>query len=1132
MGLFPSEAEVRRRRRDQSMAAMLYTEPDDYSEPRGTNEEKSTGTNEVKSTGKSEAKARRKWGLEDTRDMQRIEDEMDDEPILSAVLTASAARKSRGDKNSKKDTRKGEDRKRDKEPAPEVPDTDAPRGAAPKDASPGASATTDQTAPDPITLSTIILRGGFTTDALMRLIRDRGGRLNLLDLVRKFVFGILPSLTVSLMLSTGDSLSLKALALLGSIVCEMAGLRVELKFVSAACLSIVHGMMTQEGAMLPKLLTDLANSAGNWPTAFKMIPEYAKSVIDGACNVGIEILVNLSVHFIVGFERIISIIDLGNSIQGTLVDMLRSNMRAVWLENVFMWSAWTILLAIACVVMTVSIRRAFIATGGTAGITRRIASSLAASAASQQSTVIIGTRPNRTTKRKMVRFISLGVGALLAGASYLNLGGSGDLLTEQDMQLVNTTMQVGTRTSVAPVNTNVLFDAVLNHDLLEWFSVNLLDLSRTAHTVVHNIPTVGLPICPVPPNMSSIRVHNIPTVGLPTCPVPSKVSSIRVPSDDIGAPDTEPLEQEKSTTEPQYPKDQAVYWACVLTSALNNVTDTSVSPIGLARMIDLYHVTRGVFNEAASVITEAGVAARTRVAPWDSEQSLKDAYESAKTLAIKGKYYLYFQHALYKCFWKLQKMHKQWTTEFRELDEGNGLDPARLMHLAATATCSKSGPLGPTEDIAYITRKLEDMRRKITNQASPAATMITSLLEKLCHNSEAHDPYKSLASAFSERQDLLGAVELKKALEPLYSRHFQITSPQPWTSLKAIRAAHARVKRSTDSSPLLTIMDTMLKFYDAWDLYIQKIYDFPGASYPRVIAPDIVSISALSERAPEGKMPYRTGIDFTIERDGNGDPVREKGTATNYPEAQEMTGSLLAIDKVLFSVQEQMEHTANIIRSYRRELAVLIARLNGYKGPDLEAAVTAKLYDLHIIAASAKTSGNIAALHSALKAFVEEHKKSIPHLAEFSTILAGPSYTAVSPPTGADLVLSAVHRVYEFLREHTAAPNNNGTQHETQRPPNKVLSEEIAATLTSAVNQYTQVHRPIGTGGTLEAAVIKALRYLGVPTWDTQDNAGIDTINTAIGMVEEIFEQTKEGIDKSRLRHLLFATRAITRKYA
>jgi hypothetical protein len=87
---------------------MLYTVPDD-SEPRGTNEGNSTG----KSTGKSEGKARRKRGLEDTRDMQRIEDEMDDEPILSAVLTASAARKPRGEE--RKEKKENKENKRDKE---------------------------------------------------------------------------------------------------------------------------------------------------------------------------------------------------------------------------------------------------------------------------------------------------------------------------------------------------------------------------------------------------------------------------------------------------------------------------------------------------------------------------------------------------------------------------------------------------------------------------------------------------------------------------------------------------------------------------------------------------------------------------------------------------------------------------------------------------------------------------------------------------------------------------------------------------------------------------------------------------------------------------------------------------------
>ncbi len=94
-----------------------------------------------------------------------------------------------------------------------------------------------------------------------------------------------------------------------------------------------------------------------------------------------------------------------------------------------------------------------------------------------------------------------------------------------------------------------------------------------------------------------------------------------------------------------------------------------------------------------------------------------------------------------------------------------------------------------------------------------------------------------------------------------------------------------------------------------------------------------------------------------------------------------------------------------------------------------------------------------------------------------------------------------------------------------------MLSEEIAATLDSAQKEYKESSDWWNGLYILEDAVIQALRYLGVPTWDTLDEAGIETINTAIGKINDIHKRAKEGLDKARINLLLIATRAIERTY-
>ena len=1046
MGLFPSEAEVRRRRRDRSMAAMLYTEPDDYSEPRGTNEEKRTG--------KSTSKARRKWGLEDTRDMQRIEDEMDDEPILSAVLTASAARKPRGeDRNSKKektDTRKGEGRRRDEggrrdpgtggDPKPEPG-----RGVAPPVPSMADAATNTDPQPNPLLALIFGRYANVTISDILSLARRQGGSINLLDLVRKFVFGILPSLTVSLMLSTGDSLSLKALALLGSIVCEMAGLRVEVKFVSAACLSIVHGMMTQEGVMLPKLLTDLAKSAGNWPTAFEMIPEYAKSVIAGACNVGIEILVNLSVHFIVGFERIISIIDLGNSIQGKLVPMLCSNMRAASFENVFTRSALTILLAIACFVITVSIRRAFIASGGTAGITRRITSSLGASVASFRSSIRSIRRMNISRPVKMVLAITLGVGALLAG---VNLGGP-VIVTEQERSLLRIAMQVGTST-----DTKVLSDSLRYYESAGWVHKNFHGVNDAATELLTNFSNT----CPVPGNVSYIEHEPV--------------------SADSGQETEEPAQEPKDEQQNKGPEKKApdvngifsilrtqiVRWH---SSGPGDSTscrpDTRWALVGELEatikkcLVQLpgnkitlwanYEADVSTSNSTSSFLNELHGMAEE--APGPLQTMIGVIQEAARLIMKYAKDLSEDLDTAYSYLGdKNNEIKRPDVIRIMRLSDHEGSMPYLIDPVSGALARDSSGALVMYTDGMIDTEAKEiadglldvDWQLFINGVDPSRRVVIAQLVARLFGYkgafTEACDvgPYEDLRAVLKGWEaavDPPGIRQLEDATRGLFGRlKIKALPLLPWVSLPAMQQGLeilntiAGPLQSEPVSTLLGYMSNATEFFKLRDDVLVKA--MAKADIPPNERPDIVRIYSLIEQAqPNDKMPYKRTVSGVIERDNDRAPVKVSADAGPKGAEQDAIDELLVIDRAILDKQLDLSNDPTDHKKYeehRYELAQFIALISGYKGPRLADSVTKTLYTLSLKVAPAKTSGDTAELRNGLKAFVEENKNEKGFKAFLPILKDKDPAEAIAPYNGPDLKLNAAHRAYEALREHTTAP--------------------------------------------------------------------------------------------------------------
>jgi hypothetical protein len=386
MGLFPSEAEVRRRRRDQSMAAMLYTEPDDYSEPRGTNEGKSTGTNE--------AKARRRWGLEDTRDMQRIEDEMDDEPILSAVLTASAARRSRGEernakkeRNSKKDTRKGEDsRKEEKmkgDKGDQNEDTESVYYDAPESADPESADKQDTSTPPPHTqnprapINIVNLINDLSTQALVSVLARRcalsGGEMatDIVEAALRAIRQLSKIGGMPLVLAAATEGDAMALALLSVILCDATGRA--LSRVNVLRISVTLGSLVVSGGL------HIYDAIQRLTKPDTLIEEdgVLSSVIEALVGRAVLAYTKLSVGFIVGAYTIATIPAYCTALGPRIVKFTSSlwgSVQGAGLRHVL--GAFSILILIAAVLQIIIATHAHMRRSKPGGTTRRIEDSV------------------------------------------------------------------------------------------------------------------------------------------------------------------------------------------------------------------------------------------------------------------------------------------------------------------------------------------------------------------------------------------------------------------------------------------------------------------------------------------------------------------------------------------------------------------------------------------------------------------------------------------------------------------------------------------------------------------------------------------------------------------------------------
>jgi hypothetical protein len=1161
MGLFPSEAEVRRRRRDQSMAAMLYTEPDDYSEPRGTNEGKSTGTNE--------AKARRKRGLDDTlasaRELQRIEDEMDDEPILSAVLTASAARRSRGDKNAKKEKKEKKekkDRKRDEDGSREEDGSrdekrkrePAPNGSGLEriDDAPYAKLYTKR----PSTASMLILKSLGSINDILVYVRTQGALGCAIDIPRlawTFVSVHLPNiLSVSQLLSPDAELGLTALALLGVIVCELAGFRVEVRFVLQASITLIYVMKRNDEPPVKAVLMDLVRNASAWDKTLSGVPDYAVGLIKEACKVAMLRHTQLSAFFLVGIYRIITLTDVVSIIRqglGAMLNRALSALGALWNAS----SSWRILLAIACIVTVGYYRRDFIATGSTYVQTLGISRCL---------TNLRNRLPNLRNRESNVRgrsvsaskFISLGIVSLLACSNLAGYYG-----TPEEKRLIIITLVPETPPGdESPLDP--LFDAISNCNSGDWLNANTTRLNRTATELLTNFSN--------------------------TCPGPWK-ALYSYPSPDSGQETEEPAQEPKDEQQNKGPEKEApdvngifsilqtqigrwhssgpgdsascrpdTRWALVGELEATIKKCLAQLPGNKKTLWAKYEADLSTSNSTSSFLEELHSMAKGAHGPT---QTLIGVIQEAAGLIMKyTKELSSVLDTAYSHIGDKNKIKRPDVIKIMRLSDHEGSMPYLIDPVSGALARDSSGALVMytdgmiDEEAKEIADGLLDVDRQLfINRADPSRrAVIAQLVARLFGYKGAFTaacdvgPYEDLSAVLKEWDavdDDPRIRQLEDAKRGLFGRlKIEALPLLPWASLPAMQQGLEildTIAGPLESEPVHSLrgyMSNATAFFKLRDDVLVKA--MAKAEAPPNDRPDIVWIYSLIEQAqPNGKMPYKRTVSGVIERDNDRAPVKVSADAGPKGAEQDAIDQLLVIDRAILDKQllskDPTDHED--YEEHRYYIAALIARLSGYKGEDPADSVTKTLYTLSVKVASAKASGDKTELRNALRTFVEENKKEKGFTA-FLPILDGklPAEN-IAPYNGPDLKLNAVHRVYEFLREHTAkdsaAPNNNGTQHETQRQPNKVLSEEIAETLTSAVKQYTQVHPPIGTDGILEAAVIQALRYLGVPTWDTPDKAGIETINTAIRMVEDIFEQTREGIDKSRLRHLLFVTRAITR---
>jgi hypothetical protein len=758
---------------------------------------------------------------------------------------------------------------------------------------------------------------------------------------------------------------------------------------------------------------------------------------------------------------------------------------------------------------------------------------------------------------KMVLAITLGVGALLAG---VNLGGP-VIVTEQERSLLRTAMQVGTPTDI---NINVLSDSLRYYESAGWVHENFHSVKNASTELLTNFSNT----CPVPGNVSYIEREPVsPDSGQETeepAQEPKDEQQNKGPEKE--APDVNGIFSILQTQIDRWhssgPGDSTscrpdTRWALVGELEATIKKCLAELPGNKITLWANYEADVSTSNSTSSFLKELPSMAKKAPGPT---QKLIGVIKEATGLIMKyAKDLAADLDTAYSHIGDENKIKRPDVIRIMRLSEHEGsmpylIDPASgaLARDSSAALVMYTDGMIDAEAKEIADGLLEADWQLFINGVDPGRrAVIAQLVARLFGYKGAFTaacdigPYEDLSAVlegWEASDDPPRIRQLEDATRGLFG-HLKIEALHllPWASLPAMQQGLEilnTIAGPLQSEPVRTLLGYMSNataFFKLRDDVLVKA--MAKAGIPPEERPDIVRIYSLIEQAPPNdKMPYKRTVSGAIERDNDRAPVKVSADAGPKGAEQDAIDQLLVIDRAILDKQLDLSNDPTDHKKYeehRYELAHFIAMISGYKGPRLADSVTKTLYDLSSKVASAKAIGDTAELRNALKAFVEENKNEKGFTAFLPILEDKLPGEAIAPYNGPDLKLNAVHRVYEFLREHTAkdsaAPNNNGTQHETQRPPNKVLSEEIAETLTSAVKQYTQVHPPIGTDGILEAAVIQALRYLGVPTWDTPDKAGIETINTAIRMVEDTFEQTREGIDKSRLRHLLFVTRAITR---
>jgi hypothetical protein len=278
---------------------------------------------------------------------------------------------------------------------------------------------------------------------------------------------------------------------------------------------------------------------------------------------------------------------------------------------------------------------------------------------------------------------------------------------------------------------------------------------------------------------------------------------------------------------------------------------------------------------------------------------------------------------------------------------------------------------------------------------------------------------------------------------------------------EAVRNVHEELKKrlsTTQDTQANNSIQLLQKYTDKIREYYEQQSDFVdrilvGKYGAKVTSGSIpfAGIRYLARHVKQGyQMPYVTNIAGFIEFDKAGEPLKiadadgqghsrfagQKEESQMEKDAKQIESDLISVAKVIWLYQQKAPIHASFIKDafhnpveeeirYHAHTATsLIARLYGDKGPGLSSDTVNRLHDLSVKVEAAKSSGSTQAqetLRIALKAFVEEHKESIPEIATFSKTLDDKSYTSISPPAAAGLVLNAAHLAYNTLFEIAAS---------------------------------------------------------------------------------------------------------------